>query len=359
VSQLFSPLTLRGVTLRNRVLVSPMCQYSSTDGHPDDWHLVHLGSFARGGAGLVMAEASAVTADGRISQQDAGIWTDAQAADYQRITDFVSGQGAVPAIQLAHAGRKASTRRPWEREPGRSDYVDPAEGGWQSVAPSPLGYEDWASPKELSIPEIREIVAAFAAAAARADSAGFELAEIHAAHGYLLHQFLSPLSNKRVDEYGGDLRSRTRALIEVVDAVRQVWPDRKPLSVRLSATDWVDGGWDLDQTVALSGQLADHGVDIIDVSSGGNSALQQIPVGPGYQVPHARVVRAASALPTIAVGMITSPEQAEQILVDGAADAVMLARQLLREPHWPLRAAHELAAEVRWPEQYQRAAYRH
>jgi 2,4-dienoyl-CoA reductase-like NADH-dependent reductase (Old Yellow Enzyme family) len=358
VSQLFSPLLLRGTTLRNRVFVSPMCQYSSTDGHPDDWHLVHLGSFARGGAGLVMTEATAVTADGRISPQDAGIWTDAQAGDYERITRFIRRQGAAPGIQLAHAGRKASTRRPWERVAGASDVVDAADGGWQPVAPSPIGYDDWPSPSELTVAGIAGIVAAFAAAAVRADGAGFALAEIHAAHGYLLHEFLSPLSNERLDGYGGDFTGRIRALLDVVDAVRRVWPDRKPLVVRVSATDWVDGGWDLEQTEALSHELVEHGVDAIDVSSGGNSPKQQIPVGPGYQVPHARAVREASGLSTIAVGMITSPQQAEQIVADGSADAVMLARQLLREPHWPLRAAYELRADVPWPEQYARAQYR-
>jgi 2,4-dienoyl-CoA reductase-like NADH-dependent reductase (Old Yellow Enzyme family) len=358
VSQLFSPLTLRGTTLRNRVLVSPMCQYSSVDGHPGDWHLVHLGSFARGGAGMVMTEATAVTADGRISPQDAGIWTDAQASDYERITRFIAGQGATPGIQLAHAGRKASTRRPWDRGSGTSDYVDATDGGWQAVAPSPIGYDDWPAPRELTAADIDAIVAAFAAAATRADGAGFEVAEIHAAHGYLLHEFLSPLSNERADSYGGDFTGRCRALLEVVDAVRLVWPDHKALSVRVSATDWVDGGWDLEQTEALARELVDHGVDVIDVSSGGNSPKQQMPVGPGYQVPHARAVREASGLPTIAVGMITSPQQAEQIVSDGSADAVMLARALLREPHWPLRAAAELRADVTWPEQYTRAMYR-
>jgi 2,4-dienoyl-CoA reductase-like NADH-dependent reductase (Old Yellow Enzyme family) len=358
VSHLFSPLTLRDITMRNRVLVSPMCQYSSTDGHPSDWHLVHLGSFARGGAGLVMTEASAVTADGRISPFDAGIWTDEQAADYTRITDFVSGQGATPGIQLAHAGRKASTHRPWDRGSERGDYVEREAGGWQAVGPSPVGFGDWPVPKELTIAEISEIVGAFAAAAVRADSTGFDVVEIHAAHGYLLHEFLSPLSNQRVDAYGGDFAGRTRFVLEVVDAVRSAWPERKPLSIRLSATDWVDGGWDLDQTLALSRLLGDRGVDVVDVSSGGNDPRQSIPVGPGYQVPFARAVRDASGLPTIAVGEITSPHQAEQILVDGSADAVMLARQLLREPHWALHAAHQLGAEVRWPEQYQRARYR-
>jgi 2,4-dienoyl-CoA reductase-like NADH-dependent reductase (Old Yellow Enzyme family) len=358
VSQLFSPLTLRGTTLRNRVFVSPMCQYSSVDGHPGDWHLVHLGSFARGGAGLVMTEATAVTADGRISPQDAGIWTDGQADDYQRITRFIRQQGAKPGIQLAHAGRKASTVRPWDRVAGSSNHIDAEAGGWQAVAPSPLGYDDWPTPSELTVAGIADIVAAFAAAAVRADGAGFEFAEIHSAHGYLLHEFLSPLSNERLDSYGGDFTGRIRALLEVIDAVRRVWPDRKPLSVRVSATDWVDGGWDLEQTEALSHELVEHGVDVIDVSSGGNSPKQQIPVGPGYQVPHARAVREASGLPTIAVGMITSPQQAEQIVSDGSADAVMLARQLLREPHWPLRAAYELRGDVTWPQQYTRAMYR-
>jgi 2,4-dienoyl-CoA reductase-like NADH-dependent reductase (Old Yellow Enzyme family) len=294
-----------------------------------------------------------VTPEGRISPQDAGIWTDEQAAAYQRITAFVAGQGAVPGIQLAHAGRKASTQRPWE---GRG-YVDPDHGGWQSVAPSPIGYGDWPTPKELSVAEIAETVRAFASAARRADGAGFDVVEIHGAHGYLVHEFLSPLTNERADEYGGDLRGRSRFLVEVVDAVRAVWPERKPLLVRLSATDWAEGGWGLEETVAVARQLRDHGVDFVDVSSGGNVPNQRITVGPGYQVPFARAVREGSGLPTGAVGLITEPAQAEQILVDGAADAVLLARELLRDPHWPLRAAHELGVEVRWPEQYLRARW--
>ncbi len=355
MSRLFEPLTLRGVTARNRAWVSPMCQYSSVDGHPTDWHLVHLGSFARGGAGLVMAEATAVTPEGRISPWDAGIWTDEQAADYDRITAFIAGQGAVPTIQLAHAGRKASTQRPWDG----NGYVEPADEGWQTVAPSAIAYGEWPAPKELSVAEIAELVGAFAAAARRADAAGFEVAEVHGAHGYLIHEFLSPLTNERADEYGGDLGGRSRFLREVVSAVRDVWPERKPLFVRLSATDWADGGWSLEDTVAVSGMLRDAGVDLIDVSSGGNVPHQQIVVGPGYQVPFARAVRSGAGLPTGAVGLITEPAQAEQVLVEGSADAVFLARALLRDPHWALRAAHELGVEVGyWPDQYRRARWR-
>jgi 2,4-dienoyl-CoA reductase-like NADH-dependent reductase (Old Yellow Enzyme family) len=354
VSLLFEPLTLRGTTFRNRVFVSPMCQYTSTDGRPNDWHLVHLGSFARGGAGLVLTEATAVTAEGRISPQDAGIWTDEQAEDYRRITDFIRGQGAVPGIQLAHAGRKASTQRPWDG----TGYVEPEDGGWQTVAPSPIAYGDWATPKELTAEDIAGVVQAFADAAVRADRAGFDVAEVHAAHGYLLHQFLSPLTNQRADEYGGDLAGRSRALLEVVDAVRAVWPAEKPLFVRLSASDWADDGWDLEQTIEVAKLLADRGVDLLDVSSGGNVPHQKITLGPGYQVPFARAVRATSGLPVGAVGLITEPVQAEQLLVDGSADAVFLARALLRDPHWALRAAHELKADVRWPEQYLRAGWR-
>jgi 2,4-dienoyl-CoA reductase-like NADH-dependent reductase (Old Yellow Enzyme family) len=351
VSRLFSPLTLRGTTFRNRVFVAPMCQYSSANGHPTDWHLVHLGALARGGAGLVLTEATAVTPEGRISPQDAGIWTDGQAADYARIVDFVRGQGAVAGIQLAHAGRKASTRAPWL---GRG-YVDPAEGGWQTVGASPLGYADWPAPRELTDADLKELVQSWADAARRALDAGFEVAEIHAAHGYLLHQFLSPLSNARTDGYGGDLDGRSRLLIEVVDAVRAVWPEDQPLFVRVSATDWVDGGLTVDDTVAVTRVLAERGVDLIDVSSGGNSPDQQITAAPGYQVPLARAVRDGSGLAVGAVGLITEPRQAEQILLDGDADAVLLARALLREPAWPQRAAHELGDETYWPNQYLRA----
>lgn len=351
MSLLFSPLTLRGLTMPNRVWVSPMCQYSSVDGHPTDWHLVHLGSFARGGAGLVMAEATAVVPEGRITPSDAGIWTDDQAADYERITRFVSSQGAIPAIQLAHAGRKASTHVPWK---GRG-YVPREHGGWTTVGPSAIGFADWPAPRALTVSQIHDLVQAFSAAATRARAAGFEVAEIHAAHGYLLHQFLSPLSNRREDAYGGSLQNRCRMLLEVAAAVRAAWPDDRPVFVRISATDWVDGGWSVSDAVALARILAERGVDLIDVSSGGLSPDQAMTLRPGYQVPFAHRVRTEAEVATSAVGLITEPSQAEQVLVDGAADAVMLARALLREPHWPLRAAGELGARVDWPAQYQRA----
>lgn len=352
MSRLFSPLRLRGTTFRNRAWISPMCQYTSVDGHPTDWHLVHLGSFARGGAGLVVQEATAVTADGRISPWDAGIWTDAQAEDYRRITDFVRGQGAVPGIQLAHAGRKASTRRPWD---GRGS-VPPAEGGWVPVGPTDEPYPGLAAPAALT--DVAALVAAWRDAAVRADAAGFEVVEIHAAHGYLLHEFLSPLTNTRTDAYGLD---RALLLTEVVDAVRAVWPERKPLFVRLTGSDWAPGGLTVDDAVAVAERLAGHGVDLFDVSSGGLVADQKIAVGPGYQVPLARAVRERAGVPTAAVGLITAPEQAEQVVVDGSADAVMLARAVLRDPSWPQRAAYELRHDgteapdaLYWAPQYER-----
>ena len=331
-----------------------MCQYTSTEGLPDDWHLIHLGGLARGGAGMVMAEATAVTADGRISPWDAGIWTDEQADAYRRITSFIRAQGSVPAIQLAHAGRKASTQRPWDGD----GYVEPADGGWATVSASPVAFGSWPAPTALTVEGIQEVVRAFADAAVRSDRAGFDIAEIHAAHGYLLHQFLSPLSNQRTDDYGGSFDNRTRIVVEVVDAVRAVWPADKPLFIRFSATDWVEGGWSLEDTVELSRRLADHGVDLVDVSSGGLVPDAKITLGPGYQVPFARAVREGSGLPVVAVGEITEPAQAEGILQDEAADAIMLARELLRDPHWPLRAAHALQAETEWPLQYARAAWR-
>jgi 2,4-dienoyl-CoA reductase-like NADH-dependent reductase (Old Yellow Enzyme family) len=351
MSRLFSPLTLRGTTFRNRAWVAPMCQYSSEGGFPNDWHLAHLGALARGGAGLVMQEATAVTPGGRISPSDAGIWDDEQADAYTRITAFVHAQGAVPGIQLSHAGRKASTEPPWV---GRG-YVDPDQGGWETVGPSPVAFGDWPAPKELGVEEIRGIVGAFADAARRASEVGYVVAELHAAHGYLLHQFLSPLANQRADEYGGDLAGRSRFLIEVVDAVRAVWPERWPLFVRFSATDWAPGGWTVDETAELSRRLVPHGVDLIDVTSGGLVPGARIEVEPGYQVPFARAVRERSGLPVSAVGLIVAPEQADQILVNQAADAVMLARELLRNPHWPLAAARALGDDVPWPPQYSRA----
>ena len=351
MSQLFSPLTLRGLTVRNRVFVSPMCQYSSENGHPTDWHLVHLGAFARGGAGLVMTEATAVRPEGRISPADAGMWTDAQAHDYRRITDFVRAQGAAAGMQLAHAGRKASTRKPWEGH----GSVPAGEGGWPTVAPSPVAYGDYAAPRELTAAEIAVIVDDFGAAAARADRAGFDVVEVHGAHGYLIHEFLSPLTNQRADGYGGDLAGRSRLLLEVVGAVRSNWPSDKPLFVRLSATDWADGGWDVDETVEVARMLAGAGVDLVDVSSGGNVPWQQVQVGPGYQVPFARAVREGSGLATGAVGLITEPAQAEEIVAGGSADAVLLGRALLRDPNWPLRASDVLGeGDALWPRQYLR-----
>jgi 2,4-dienoyl-CoA reductase-like NADH-dependent reductase (Old Yellow Enzyme family) len=348
---LFSPLTLRGTTFRNRAWVSPMCQYSATDGRPGDWHLVHLGARAVGGAGLVLTEATAVTAAGRISPQDTGIWTDEQADDWARIAAFVQAQGAAAGMQLAHAGRKASTHRPW----GGRGYVEPADGGWQSVAPSAIGYNDWPTPRELTAEELTWLTADFVAAAQRADAAGFDTVELHAAHGYLLHEFVSPLTNSRTDAYGGSFDNRVRFPLEVVEAVRAVWPDHKPLLVRISATDWAEGGWTVDESVELSRRLAERGVDLVDVSSGGLVPQQQIVVGPGFQVPFADRIRREAGVPTGAVGLITEPQQAEKVLVEGAADVVLLARELLRDPHWPLRAAVELGAEVTWPAPYDRA----
>jgi 2,4-dienoyl-CoA reductase-like NADH-dependent reductase (Old Yellow Enzyme family) len=349
VSRLFTPLTIRGTTMRNRAWASPMCQYSSVDGHPTDWHLVHLGGLARGGAGLVVTEATAVTPEGRISPRVAGIWTEAQAADYERIAAFVRSQGAVPGIQLAHAGRKASTNVPWEGQgPVESD-------GWPTVGASPFGYADWPAPTALDDAAIAELLQAWRDATRRSVGAGFEVIEIHAAHGYLLHEFLSPLSNTRTDGYGGDLAGRSRLLREVVDAVRGELPDPHPLFVRLSASDWADGGLQVDEVADVARELGGHGVDLIDVSSGGNVPNQKITTGPGYQVPFAETIKRVSGLPVTAVGEITEPSQAEQIIATGRADAVFLARALLRDPSWPQRAAHELGVDTYWPPQYLRA----
>ncbi|WP_028937723.1 NADH:flavin oxidoreductase/NADH oxidase [Pseudonocardia spinosispora] len=359
MTSIFEPVTVRGTRVRNRAWLAPLCQYSvdARDGVPTDWHLVHLGARATGGFGLVMTEATAVTPEGRITPHDTGLWNDAQATAWERITGFLASQGAIPAVQLAHAGRKASTTRPWRG----GVPVDPDAGGWTPLAPSPSPYPGLTSPIAMTQAAIDATVRAFAAAASRAVDAGFEVVEVHAAHGYLLHEFLSPLSNGRTDSYGGSFRNRARLLIEVVDAVRAAIPDIRPLFVRLSATDWVDGGWTLDDTVALSALLADHGVDLVDLSSGGNDPGQRIPVGPGYQVPFARAVRAETGLRTAAVGLITEPSQAQAILDEGAADAVLLGRAALREPTWPVRAAHELGLPVPdapYPVQYLRGAYR-
>ena len=349
MADLFSPLTLRGATLRNRIVASPMCQYSSTDGLPDDWHLVHLGQFAVGGAGLVLTEAAAVSPEGRISPQDAGLWNDEQAQRWARVVGFVQAQGALAGVQLAHAGRKASTYRPWATERGS---VPVTQGGWPTVAPSAIAFGRYAVPAALDGDGMARVVADFTAAARRAATAGFDVVELHAAHGYLLHEFLSPLSNTRDDAYGGSFQGRVRLLLEVTEAVREVW--RGPLLVRISADDWTPGGWTLEESVRLAPLLAERGVDLVDVSSGGLHHEQQITVGPGYQVPFAEAVR-GSGVPTGAVGMITEPKQAADIVASGQADLVLLARELLRDPHWPLRAATELGADVTWPPQYDRA----
>jgi 2,4-dienoyl-CoA reductase-like NADH-dependent reductase (Old Yellow Enzyme family) len=352
MSVLFSALKLRGVTFRNRVFVSPMCQYSSNDGLPTDWHLVHLGSRAVGGAALVMVEATAVRPEGRISPFDSGLWSDEQAQAFRRITAFVKKQGAVPGVQLAHAGRKASTGRPWQG----GGPVRIEEGGWQTVAPSPLAFaEGYPVPRELTVAEIEGIRGYFAAAARRAVEAGFEVVELHMAHGYLLHQFLSPLTNKRADGYGGSPENRMRLPLEVTREVRGAWPEHLPLFVRISATDWVEGGWNLEGSVELARGFKDAGVDLVDCSSGGIVPGARVPIGPGYQTPFAAAIRREVGIATGAVGMITQPVQAEQIVATGEADAVLLAREMLRDPYWPLRAAHILDAEAPWPVQYLRA----
>jgi len=351
---LFSELKIRDITLSHRIFVSPMCQYSSEDGFASDWHLVHLGSRAVGGAALVFTEATAVTAEGRISPQDLGIWKDEHIEMLSRITRFIRSQGAVPGIQLAHAGRKGSTRRPWD-QPGGA--VPKSEGGWTPVAPSAIAFHPtYAVPAALDERGIRGVVQAFADAARRALDAGFQVIELHSAHGYLLHEFLSPLANKRTDAYGGSLENRARLLREVVSAVRGVWPERLPLFVRISATDWVSGGWDIEQSIELVRQIGPLGVDFIDTSSGGMVPDAKIPLVPGYQVPFAQAIRDRTGILTGAVGLITSREQAEKILSEGKADAVLLAREFLRHPYWPLAAASEAAQSMTWPSQYLRAA---
>ena len=351
---LFDTLSLRGVTLRNRIAVSPMCQYSASDGCANDWHFVHLASRAVGGAGLVIAEASAVTPAGRISPQDLGLWSDAHVEPLARIVRVIDGEGAVAGIQLAHAGRKASTLRPWDG----NGTVPASAGGWSDVVgPSAVPFDDTSiTPHALSIDDIAVVVGAFAAAARRALAAGFRVVELHAAHGYLLHEFLSPLSNRRTDSYGGSFENRTRLVREVVDAVRRVWPDALPLFVRFSATEWIDGGWDLEQTVELARALKDHGVDLADCSSGGNVTGVRIPLTPGYQVPLAARVRRDAGIATGAVGLITDAAQADAIIREGQADLVLLARELLRDPYWPLHAAAALGLPAAWPPPYLRAA---
>lgn len=355
MSALLSPLTLRELTLPNRVWLSPMCQYSAgPDGVPTDWHLVHLGARVTGGFGLVLTESTAVSPEGRISPRDTGLWSDEQVAGWRRITAFARAHGTPIGVQLGHAGRKASTFPPGLG----SGSIPAADGGWTALGPSPLAYRGYATPAQASAADLRRVVADFAAATRRAAEAGFDVVEIHAGHGYLLHQFLSPRANRRTDRYGGSFDNRVRLLLEVVDAVRGAWPAGRPLLVRVSATDWVDGGWTPEETVDLARLLHEHGVDLLDVSTGGLDPDQRIPVGPGYQVPFARQVRDKAVLPVGAVGLITDPDQAETVLGEGSADVVLLGREALRDPSWPLRAAARLEPATlrdRYPRQYLRA----
>ncbi|WP_215452029.1 NADH:flavin oxidoreductase/NADH oxidase [Streptomyces sp. ATCC 21386] len=358
MSALFEPYRLRELTIPNRVWMPPMCQYSAAPegplaGAPNDWHFAHYAARATGGTGLIIVEATAVSPEGRISPYDLGLWNDTQVEAFRRITGFLKGQGTVPAVQLAHAGRKASTDQPWR---GGAPVGADAHG-WQPVAPSSLAFDErHPVPDELTVDQIQDVIGRFAEAARRALAAGFEVVEIHGAHGYLINEFLSPHSNRRTDSYGGSWENRIRLALEVVDAVREVWPADKPLFFRVSATEWLeDGGWTADDTVRLAAELKAHGVDLLDVSSGGNAPGVRIPVGPGYQVPFAARVRNESALPVAAVGLITEAEQAEKILANGEADAVLLGRELLRSPSWARQAARELGGEVRVPEQYHRS----
>ena len=352
MSQLFSSFTLRELTFKNRIFVSPMCQYSCADGVPNDWHKVHLGSRAVGGAALVMTEAASVTPAGRISPEDAGIWNDAQMHAWAPIAAFIKSQGAVPSIQLAHAGRKASTFSPWR---GHGKVAEDA-GGWPVIGPSEVAFSpSYAQPHEMTLTDIRATIDAFAEAAKRSLQAGFEVPEIHAAHGYLAHEFLSPLSNTRTDQYGGSLQNRMRFPLALCAAVRETWPTELPVFLRISASDWKDGGWDVAQSIEFCKQAKTVGIDLIDVSSGGNVADAKMTIRPGYQVPFARAIRESAGVPTGAVGLITEPVQAEQIIGDGDADCVFLARALLRDPYWPIHAAQELGAQPMWPDQYKRA----
>ncbi|HEY8354685.1 MAG TPA: NADH:flavin oxidoreductase/NADH oxidase [Methylophilaceae bacterium] len=352
MSHLFTPLQIRKTTFRNRIFVSPMCQYSATDGVANDWHLVHYGSRAVGGAGLVIVEATGVCPEGRITPFCLGLWSDEQRDALKPIAEFIRRQGAVPGIQIAHAGRKASCDAPWKG----GHYLPPEQGGWQTMAPSAIPVTpQHATPHALTHDEIEIIFEQFMAAARRALEAGFEVLELHCAHGYLLNSFLSPLSNRRDDEYGGSLENRCRLALRLARALREFWPQDKPVFVRISATDWVEGGWDLAQSIQLAKWLKEIGIDLIDCSSGGLILDARIPVGPGYQTAFAAAIRAKAGIATGAVGMITSPAQAEHIVATGQADAVLLARELLRDPHWPLHAARELHEDVAWPPQYARA----
>lgn len=358
MSLLFSPLTLRNTTLKNRIVISPMCQYSSVDGFANDWHLVHLGSRAVGGAALIIEEATAISPEGRITEHDLGIWKDEHMEKLRQIVDFIHGQHALAGIQLAHAGRKASTARPWEG----SRYIHPGQpGGWQTLAPSAIPFypdkPDTPIPVALDEAGIQKIKDDFRSATRRAKQVGYDVVEIHAAHGYLLHQFYSPLSNHRIDQYGGSFENRIRLLLEITEIVRKEWGPDKPLFVRISATEWAEDGWDIDDSKKLAVLLKEKGVDLIDTSSGGNISKQKIPLSPGYQVPFAAAIKKADIIPTGAVGLITTPQQAEDILAAGEADLIFIARESLRNPNFGLSAAHILNAHTNWPKQYERAKH--
>lgn len=352
MSHLFTPIQIRDLKIRNRVFMSPMCMYSSENGFPNEWHLVHLGARATGGVGLVMTEATAVSPEGRISPNDAGLWSKEHADRFRPITDFIKSQGATPAIQLAHAGRKAGTARPWEG----GKPLKPGNGGWEVVAPSAIPFADgYQTPRELSLEDLDRIETKFKEATELALQAGFDVVEIHMAHGYLFHEFLSPLSNQRKDDYGGSLENRMRFPLRVARAVRAAWPEDKPVFVRISGTDWADGGWDLEQSVVFCSQLKEIGIDLIDCSSGGLVPHGVPQVAPGYQVPIAETIRSKCEIKTGAVGLITDPKQAEDILASGRADAIFIGRELLRNPYWALQAAKALGDDIPWPPQYLRA----
>ena len=349
MAKLFSPMKLRDVVFKNRVFVSPMCQYSSQDGLPTDWHLVHLGSRAVGGAALVMVEATAVSPEGRISPQDSGMWSAEHSLGFRRIAEFIKAQGAIPGIQLAHAGRKASTDVPWRG----GKPLGPDTGGWQPLAPSPVPFDDDSpTPREMNPEDMEQVVSQFLAAAQWSLEAGFETLEIHMAHGYLLHEFLSPFSNQRIDTYGGHLENRMRFPLEVAEKVRRAWPQHLPVFARISCTDWTEGGWDLAQSIRFCHRLKELGIDLIDCSSGALLPRAVIPAGPGFQVPFAAAVRENVGIATGAVGFITHPVQAEQIIANGHADAVLLAREFLRNPYWPFHAGQVLGVDSPWPSQY-------
>jgi 2,4-dienoyl-CoA reductase-like NADH-dependent reductase (Old Yellow Enzyme family) len=353
MTHLFEPITIKGITLRNRIGVSPMCMYSYSEGFSNDWQIVHLGSRAVGGAGLIIAEATAVEPHGRITPFDIGLWSDAHIEPLARVSSVLKKYGAVPGIQIGHAGRKASSNKPWEKE---KNILPGTPLGWQGVAPSPIAYDQgYAIPRELNVSEIHAIQDAFGEGARRAFLAGFEWLEIHAAHGYLIHSFYSPVSNKRTDEYGGSFENRVRFLMETVRTVRLVWPDHLPLTVRISGTDWVEGGWTVEESVELARLLKKEGIDLIDCSSGGGVCIATVPVGPGYQVPISEAVRKGADILTAAVGLITAPAQADEIINNGQADLVLLGREMLRDPYWPLHAAQVLKQPAPVPHQYLRA----